>query len=108
MSENLFDDCLCHANETFPNPPYQEALFGMNSHSTPQLANSCFNEGDWNSCLSEFAAERYVDVLSNIILLGSDFQLVKWWNAWMKVSSVRSVTTLRCMALEAVQVNRQL
>ena len=79
----LFNDCFCHANQPFPKTPYQGALLGMNSHSTPRLANSCFNEGDWNSCSSSFAVDRYVDALSDIIVLGREFRLAKRRNAFM-------------------------
>ena len=89
-------------------PTYQGALLGMNSHSTARLANSCFSEGDWNGCSSSCATDRYVDAFSDIILLGRDFRLAKRRTAWMNISSVRSLTTSRCIARETAHVNKQM
>ena len=70
--------------------------------------NAFFSEGDWKSCLSSSAAERYVDALSDMTSLGMDFLLAKRRNAWMNVSSVKSVTTPRCIARNMAQVKRQM
>ena len=53
-------------------PPYQGALLGMNFHVTPWCSNACLREEKFNSSCNSFAADKYVEALSDIIILGSD------------------------------------
>jgi len=48
---------------------------------TPRYSSGSFRDCDWNNCVSSSAAARYVDVLSEIIVLGVDHQLLNLWKA---------------------------
>ena len=82
------------------NPPNKGGRLGMNFQSIFCLSLSSV---ELNICFSSSAAAKPVEELSDIMVLGVDFQPLK---ANRKVSTLRSVTTSKCTALVIAQVNR--
>ena len=89
-------------------PPYHGALLGMKVHEIFWDASASLSVSDSNILRSSSAADRYVDALSEINCLGSDFRLTKRRNANKKVSTVRSLTTSKCTARVTAHVKRQI
>ena len=83
---------------------FVQALFGMNSHSMLSLASVSLST-DWNSSFSSFFADANVEALSDINFLGGDLRLANLRKASKKVSTVKSSTTSRWIALVVAQVN---
>ena len=89
-------------------PLYHGTLFGMDCHVTSWPPRASLRELESSSCCNLSAASRYVEALSDIIILGADLLLMNCWNASMKLSTVMSGTTSRCTTLVAPYVKRQM
>ncbi len=89
-------------------PPNHGALFGMNRHSTCCLLSVSFSTIDSNNFFNSSAADVYVEALSDIINLGSDFRAANLRKARMNVGTDKSVTISRCIALVVAHVKRQI
>ena len=75
--------------------PYHGACFGMNCHCTPCLRRLCETSWDQKSFSSSSAANWYVEVLSDTMMLGNDLLLANLLKNKRNMSTVRSFTTSR-------------
>ena len=72
-------------------------------HSIAALSST-----DFSSFLSPSAANKYVEVISDIMIHGKDLPLEDLWKVRRKISTDRSITTSRCTALMVAYVNRHI
>lgn len=64
--------CLVKPTNHSQYPPYHGALFGINCHVTPWPPRASLREVESRSYCNSSAAAKYIEALSDIIVLGND------------------------------------
>ena len=88
----FFRACFVNPIMRSLNPPYHGARLGMKCHLTFFLSRASLSVFDVINFSSSYAAARNAEVLSNVIVCGTDFLLENLLKASKKVSTVRSTT----------------
>ena len=104
----FFRDIFVSPLNLSQNPPYQGAHLGMNLQVTPRRLKDSLRSSDSNKVFSSSAAKRYMGMLSDITICGSDFRPTNLRNANRNISVDRFVTTSKCTAQVVAQVNRHM